>query len=302
MTRKNSKKIFTAAAVLVFILFFTASAIAAVREFENISVEVPDGWQSQEDENGGVTLLSPDSEAVVVVMVAAGDAEGGDSKTYAEVLSDGQKGTVPRDMGGGRYAFTMRNGYGKTGHMCAWAENGTGFAVMSLGRHPELAAIEASIKIRGEHPDIESMWAALDDAGDFGHFSVEIPAGWTANDDNAGSVVITSPGMAAVVMVTSAVSAEGEEDTETLMKSTIEGIESQGSRTGAPEKTDGGFYRISCTNATGATGFVLVGVEDGISDAVTVMGEHRDLKTLILSLKVGYGRNQLAKMFREATK
>jgi hypothetical protein len=280
-----------------------APVSGAVREFENVSIDVPEGWQAEEQrEDGGVILVSPGSSAVLTVSVAVGDAEGGDSKTYAEALSDEQKGTVPRDVGNGRYAFTVRNDYGKLGHLSAWVDRDTGFAVMAMGKHPELEGVVASVKIRGEHPDLEGMWAVLDSAGDFGHFSADVPGGWTAEDnDDEGGVTFTPPGMEAICMVLTVTPEEGE-DTEFFANGMAEFWRSQGMEAGTPEKTEGEFYRIPCINAEGVTGYLLVGVEDGIGDTVFVMGEHKDLKTLLRSLKAGYRRNQLAKMFKEAGK
>jgi hypothetical protein len=281
---------------------FAVPALGAVREFENTSIDVPEGWQVEEQrEDGGVILISPGSSAALTVSVAAGDAEGGDSKTYAETLSDGQKGTVPRDVGNGRYAFTIRNEYGKLGYVSAWVDEDTGFAVMAMGKHPELEGVVASVKIRGEHPDLKGMWAMLDSVGDFGHFSADVPTGWTAENDDEGGVTIAPPGMEAICMVLTVTPEEGE-DTEFFANGMAEFWRSQGMEAGTPEKTEGEFYRIPCANAEGVTGYLLVGVEDGIGDTVFVMGEHKDLKTLLRSLKAGYRRSQLAKMFKEAGK
>jgi hypothetical protein len=290
------------ALVFAAMALFAVPVFGAVREFENTSIDVPEGWQVEEQrENGGVILVSPGSSAALTVFVGADDVEGADAKTYAEALSDGQKGTLPRDVGNGRYAFTVRNEYGKLGHLSAWTDEDTGFAVMAMGKHPELEGVVASVKIRGEHPDLEGMWAMLDRAGDFGHFSADVPTGWTTEDDGEGSVTIAPPDMRAICMVLT-VTAEEDEDSEFFANGMVESLQSQGMETGTPAKTQGVLYRIPCTNAEGVAGYLLVGIEDGVGDTVFVMGEHRNLKTLLRSLKAGYGHGQLSQMFKEAAK
>jgi hypothetical protein len=302
MTGRNDmtyRKIFIISLALVFLPFTLTEA--AVRDFENISLDVPDGWQvTEEKEDGAVLIVSPGSAAVVAVMVAEGDAEGADSKTYAEFIADAYQGTLPRVAEGGRYAFTSRTPEGTLSTLCVWAENGTGLLWMVTGKHPELAGVLASVRIRGEHPGIEETVAMLA-AGDFGHFSADVPTGWTAEDDGAGGVAITSPGNAAILLVNVETTADGE-DSEALADEMEKEMIAQGHATGEREKRSEGYYRIPITSQAGVSGFVLSGVEDGVANTMLVIGEHRDLKNLLRSLKAGYGRNQLAKIFKEAQK
>ncbi|MDR1622213.1 MAG: hypothetical protein LBS00_07550 [Synergistaceae bacterium] len=294
------RKIFIISSIsLTLVLSFFTLTEAALKNFENISLDVPDDWQvTEEKEDGAVMAASPGSAAVVAVMVSEDDAKGVDSKTYAEVIADAHKGTPPRETEGGRYAFTYRTPEGKLGRLCAWAENGTGLLWMAIGGHPELAGVLASVKIRGEHPGIEETVAMLA-AGDFGHFSADVPTGWETEDDGAGGVTITSPGNAAILLVNVETMADGE-DSEALADEMEKEMAAQGHTIGEREKRSEGYYKIPITNQAGVSGFVLSGVEDGVADTMLVIGEHRDLKKLLRSMKAGYGRGQLAKMFGEA--
>jgi hypothetical protein len=50
---------------------------------------------------------------------------------------------------------------------------------------------------------------------------------------------------------------------------------------GIPDKTEGGFYRISCANAERPPVIFSADVAEGIGDTVLVMGEHKNLKILL---------------------
>ena len=229
--------------ILAATVLFAAPVNAAISAFGRISVNVPDGWfaAALPEEQGvqGIQVLSPDRNAGLVVSITPGDAEGADSKVYAEAAADGLKGTVPRDTGGGRYSFTIRNPAGKFGRASAWAVNGTGFMVLTIGSLPELSGAVASLTIDGEHPDVERMWAML--GNDFGHFSAAVPFGWNVADENNGMVSIFAPGNQAVCGVMTATPGEGE-DTERFVENMLPGLHAQGLTISAREKTPGARY------------------------------------------------------------
>ena len=96
---------FVAAAVMVMV---ASMAFAAVQEFTNFTLDIPDGWTAKED-GPTVGIIKDDQTASLAISLDAlkpGDTLG----DLANAMSQYMKGTEPEVDADGDYSFTAHDG------------------------------------------------------------------------------------------------------------------------------------------------------------------------------------------------
>ena len=131
--------VIAAVAVLAVLTVFGASSEARVMEFDHFSIDVPAGWQVEEDkENYTVGFTAPDNSAALTVAVI--ENEGMSLEEYAHGIQNELNGNNLQELEGGyMFEFTTANGVDSIGIV-----SGDDDMVMLL-------------TIIGEHDDIDAM-------------------------------------------------------------------------------------------------------------------------------------------------
>ena len=100
------KRLFSLAVLCLFVFGLASVAMAEVKKFTNISVDVPADYMVAE-EDGLVIVASPDERYFFSVGVAArSDFGGKDDKTIATEVSKKVNGSTPEEGEGGGWSFT----------------------------------------------------------------------------------------------------------------------------------------------------------------------------------------------------
>ena len=137
---KNMKMYLVAAvAVLAVLTLFGTSSEAQVMKFEHFSINVPKGWQVNEDKaNSTVAFVAPDNSAVLTIAIIKN--EGMSIEEYAKGTMKEMKGRDLQKMDDGyMFRFTSGNGVNSIGIL-----TGDGDLVMFMA-------------VIGEHNDIDGM-------------------------------------------------------------------------------------------------------------------------------------------------
>ena len=130
------KKLITA---LVMVLAFAVSASAAVKEFETVKMDVPEGWVTQAQ--GPVTAaVAPDQSRGVTVIVAP--AQGQDAKTGAKAVN----GTDLRAEGDGWMFNFDQNG--QKGSMLVRVAKDQAMVITLIGEGPEVLNTAKSVEFK----------------------------------------------------------------------------------------------------------------------------------------------------------
>lgn len=130
------------AAVMVWA--FASVASAAVREFNEVTVDVPDDWTVQE-QGPMVLLIAPGQTSAVTVVVAP--SQGMDAKQIAETGSRSVNGSSVKDEGNGVWSFTFEAS-GQKGTMLVSSAGDKGVVCTLVGDHPQLMEIGRSVRAR----------------------------------------------------------------------------------------------------------------------------------------------------------
>ncbi|MDR2522404.1 MAG: hypothetical protein LBC93_01700 [Synergistaceae bacterium] len=135
-----------AALVAVVLGVWGGLAEAAVRKFDQFSIDVPDGWKVEDDkENYTVSFTAPDDSAALTVSVTA--AEGGSMEDWAKAYQEELKGKNLQKFSENGYMFEFEN------------ENGVGCRATVSGDSKRTVLLVAI----GEHAAFEKMLNSLED-------------------------------------------------------------------------------------------------------------------------------------------
>ena len=108
-----TKKIYVVAAVALLAVFavFGASAEAGTMRFDHFSIDVPAGWEVEDDkENYTVTFLAPDKSAGLTISVII-DTEGMALEECVEEFRQALDGDTPEKTGDA-YQFNFDSSFG----------------------------------------------------------------------------------------------------------------------------------------------------------------------------------------------
>jgi uncharacterized membrane protein len=140
------KKVFALLLALSMVVMCLAGAASAkVRKFDFIkcSVDVPNGWDVEEDEeNYTVTLTAPDESAITLSAI---EGEGVALKDAAQQLSEQLNGTTP-EANGDVYTFSIDNGNGVISNVVVSGDEEFIVFVTVTGEHEDIAGVIESIE------------------------------------------------------------------------------------------------------------------------------------------------------------
>ena len=130
-------------AALVFA--FATGAVAERRTFGPISLDVPKGWQIEEDDNQ-LTFTAPDDSAVLTFI--AEEIEETTVKDFAKAVAEELEGTKPVASDGG-FEFTFESEDGLECNVFVMGIEGTDtyLVIIMAGEHPELENLLDSFEL-----------------------------------------------------------------------------------------------------------------------------------------------------------
>jgi hypothetical protein len=135
------------AAVLLMAAAFSVPASAKVMKFDfiRVSVNVPSGWEVQEDrENNTVGLVAEDESAAITL--SAYEDIGMSLKEFAEQAAEELEGETPKKQPNGTYVFDCENENDVTTHVV-------------VSGSEKFAAI---ISVTGEHEDVDGIIGSIE--------------------------------------------------------------------------------------------------------------------------------------------
>ena len=128
---------------VAMVLAFAVSAVAAVKEVGQVTVDVPAGWTTQVQGPASI-VIAPDQKAVVTVALAP--ASGATAQTLAETAAKGMNGKdLKADGDGWVFAFSHS---GATGSVRTSVQNDQAVIRTMIGENPELIKIARSVKLK----------------------------------------------------------------------------------------------------------------------------------------------------------
>jgi len=125
-------------------LLLSVPALAADRQFETVTINVPEGWIAQE-QGSMVLLIAPGNSSAVTVIT--GPSQGLDARAIADTASKSAGGSAVKDEGGGVYSFSYQSGNQKA-VMLVHTEGQTGIICTLVGDHPQLMDVARSIRLK----------------------------------------------------------------------------------------------------------------------------------------------------------
>jgi hypothetical protein len=141
------KTIILCSAILMMAAALAAPASAKVMKFDfiRVSVNVPSGWEVQEDRESNTVGLVAEDESAAITLSAYEDI-GMSLKEFAEGAAEELEGETPKKQPNGTYVFDCEN------------ENGVTTHVLVSGSE-KFAAI---ISVTGEHKDIDGIIKSIE--------------------------------------------------------------------------------------------------------------------------------------------
>lgn len=123
-------------------LAFSALASAAVTEFKDFSLNVPDGWTSNQD-GSTVSVVANDKSAAVSITVDK--TEGASLKDLAEAFKQRLNGSDPV-LEDDVYRFTFTNPAGVESNAILTGDEDRFCLIVITGEHPDLKAMLDSLE------------------------------------------------------------------------------------------------------------------------------------------------------------
>lgn len=124
---------------LVFVMAFAGSAFAEVKEFVHMRIDVPAGWETQE-EGSAVAIRQADENHVLVL---AFPAEGKTAKEIAEAMLAGANGKEFKAEGDG-FLFDVEQEGAKV-QVYSIVSKDTAVVITMMGSSPDLMKIAKSV-------------------------------------------------------------------------------------------------------------------------------------------------------------
>lgn len=128
---------------LVMVLVFAVSASAAVKEFDSVKMDVPDGWVTQA-QGPVVAAVAPDQSMGVTVIVAP--AQGQDAKTIAETGAKAVNGTDLKAEGDGWMFKFDQNG--QKGSMLVRVAKDQAMVITMIGDGAEPLRVAKTVELK----------------------------------------------------------------------------------------------------------------------------------------------------------
>lgn len=130
--------------LLVFALFFAVTAHAGVREFNSMSLDVPDGWLAQEQ---GPSVMAMDPDQTSILTVTLMPAQDRNTRQLAEYIAESMQGATLKDEGDDLYSATI-DMHGQKSILYVRVMNNKGVLCTTVGNSPELPGIAKSVQLK----------------------------------------------------------------------------------------------------------------------------------------------------------
>ena len=124
------------------VLAFSAAAFAAVQDFKDFTVDVPDDWTATQD---GATVAVVANDKSAALSITMEDREGKEPKDLAAGFAQALKGSEPV-LEDDVYTFTFKNEAGVESRAILSADDERYFLLVITGQNPELEALIDSIQ------------------------------------------------------------------------------------------------------------------------------------------------------------
>ena len=137
------------AGIVVAALLFAVPAFAVLQQFNDYSIDLPDGWSVTRD---GITMafVAPDKSAVMMVTVESTAhmiSEGVSVEELAEAYAEELKGSKPKMVEPDYYSFTFTSPDGLPSE-ASIVVSGRRFYLISIsGKHKDLAKMVESVLV-----------------------------------------------------------------------------------------------------------------------------------------------------------
>lgn len=140
-------KTFLQAGCLLAVLLFAIPASAALEQFNDYSVDLPEGWIVQRD---GITMafVAPDRSAIMMVTVESTAhmmAEGVTVESLAEAYAEELKGSKPKKVESDYYSFTFTSPDGLPSEASVVVSGRRFYLITISGKHKDLAKMVESV-------------------------------------------------------------------------------------------------------------------------------------------------------------
>ena len=123
-------------------LVFSAAAFAAVQDFNDFTVDVPDDWTATQD---GTTVGIVANDKSAAVSITVDKREGMEAKDLAAAFSQKLKGSEPV-LEDDVYSFTFKNDSGVESKAILSTEGDKYLLLVITGQNPKLEALIDSIQ------------------------------------------------------------------------------------------------------------------------------------------------------------
>ena len=124
------------------VLAFSAAAFAAVQDFKDFTVDVPEGWTATQD---GTTVAVVANDKSASVSITVDKREGKEPKDLAAAFAQALKGSEPV-LEDDVYHFDFKNESGVESRGILSADDERYFLLVITGQNPELEALIDSIQ------------------------------------------------------------------------------------------------------------------------------------------------------------
>ena len=124
------------------VLVFSAAAFAAVQDFKDFTVDVPDDWTATQD---GATVAVVANDKSAALSITMEDREGKEPKDLAAGFAQALKGSEPV-LEDNVYTFTFKNEAGVESKAILSTEGDKYLMLVITGENPKLEALIDSIQ------------------------------------------------------------------------------------------------------------------------------------------------------------
>lgn len=137
------------AGIILTVLLFTIPAVPALQQFNDYSVDLPEGWTVQRD---GITMafVAPDKSAIMMVTVESTAhmmSEGVTVEDLAKAYADELKGSSLKMVEPGFYSFTFSSPDGLPSEASVVVSGRRFYLITISGKHKDLAKMVESVLV-----------------------------------------------------------------------------------------------------------------------------------------------------------
>lgn len=142
-------KRFLQAGCILAVLLLSYPAMAALQQFSDYSVDLPEGWQVKRD---GITMafVAPDKTAIMMVTVESTAhmmSEGVTVEDLAEAYAEELKGSKPKMVEPDFYSFTFSSPDGLPSEASIVVSGRRFYLITISGNHKDLAKMVESVLV-----------------------------------------------------------------------------------------------------------------------------------------------------------